>query len=110
MGPRIESGVAAQVESVGGGLDAKATREEGMAERNCRTPAELDDESARLHAILRDAGRQGSEAFEKAASKACDSTLARVMAYIADGPLADPWTEKIRAILELRRSERAAKR
>jgi hypothetical protein len=81
-----------------------------MTEKNCRTPAELDAESARLHAILRDAGQHAPEAFEKAARKACDSTLARVMAYIADGPLADPWTGKIRAILELRKNERAAKR
>lgn len=81
-----------------------------MTEKNCRTPAELDAESARLHAILRDAGQQGPEAFDQAARKACDSTLARVMTFIADGPLADPWTGRIRAILELRRNERAAKR
>lgn len=80
-----------------------------MTEKNCRTPAELDAESARLHAILRDAGQRGPEAFEKAAHKACDSTLARVLAFIADGPLADPWSERIRSILALRRSERAAK-
>ena len=81
-----------------------------MTERNCRTPTELDDETARLHAILRDAVRQGPGAFEAAASKVCDSTLARVMARIADGPLADPWTGKIQAILDLRKRERAAKR
>lgn len=110
--PHFESGVAADVGSTGGALrdSADASLEAGMAEKNCRTPAELDAESARLQAILREGSQQGSETFEKAARKACDSTLARVIESIADGPLADPWTGRIRAILELRKSERAAKR
>lgn len=80
-----------------------------MSEKNCRTPGELDAESTRLLAILRNAAPGESESFEQAASKVCDSTLGRVLESIAGGPLAELWTEKIRAILALRRGERAAK-
>jgi len=81
-----------------------------MTEKNCRTAVELDDETTRLHRILVDPARTDPETFEAAASKACDSTLAAVMARIAGGPLADPWLGRIQAILDLRKSERAARR
>lgn len=81
-----------------------------MPEKNCRTPKELDDETARLVSILRDGDRRGEGAFEAAARHACDSTLARVLAHVADDPLAGPWAGRIRAMLDLRKRERTAKR
>lgn len=81
-----------------------------MPEKNCRTPNELADETDRLVSILREDERRNPGAFEAAASKACDSTLARVAARIAGGPFAEPWTGKIQAMLDLREREREAKR
>lgn len=79
-----------------------------MPEKNCRTPEALDDETARLVSILRDGDPRNPGAFEAAARKACDSTLARVLTAVADGPLAEPWTQRIQAMLDLRKRERSA--
>lgn len=78
-----------------------------MSEKNCRTTTELNDETSHLRAMLGDAARPDPKAFEEAASKACDSTLARLIAQISKTPLADPWVGRIQAILDLRKRERA---
>lgn len=50
-----------------------------MGERNCRTTAELHDETTRLYGILTNAIRPDPKAFEEAASRARNLTLALVM-------------------------------
>ena len=81
-----------------------------MGEKNCRTAEELDEETSRLYELLDDASIPDPGVFETAASRACDSTLAGVMARIDGGPLADPWMGRIQTILDQRRTERASGR